>query len=141
MSVLISIDLEKAFDKVNTNKMIDTLRTLDFPGKYIYWIYNTLINRQITLISNNHSANITLDDGQPQGDILSPTLFNIYTAAIHNLETTDTQILQYADDFSILIRDRNAQLLNQKVNNFLQNLNSMVASLNFSINQNKTSYM
>lgn len=141
VSVLLSIDLEKAFDKVKTKTMIDILRNYEIEEHYLYWIFECLNNRHIHLKQNDFSASTVLNDGLPQGDILSPLLFNIYSAELHSLENNDIQVLQYADDFTFLIRDRNALNLIAKTNTFLISLTSKLATLNFNININKTHFM
>ena len=45
--------------------------------------------------------------GLPQGSVLSPILFNLYTADIHsNLNIPNTNILQYADDFCLYVNKK-----------------------------------
>lgn len=141
VTVLISLDLEKAFDKVATEKLISVMKSQDFPNKYIYWIYRAFTGRQVTLEYNSFAASKILDNGLPQGDILSPMLFNIYSSVLHQLENDDTKIMQYADDFSILIRDKNVYNLNNKVQEFLNRFIVVAESLNLSINPSKTSYI
>lgn len=141
ITAVISIDLEKAFDKVNTNVLLNRLKTMKFPNKYIYWIKEMLSNRNLVIEHLNHKAEITLNNGVPQGDVLSPLLFNLYSTIIHTLQTDDIKIFQYADDFSILVRDKTAASLNLKANRILCSLKILLQSLNFTINFTKCKYM
>lgn len=52
----------------------------------------------------NKTSSTTTSTGLPQGSSLSPLLFNIYAADLHNVETKDCKIVQYADDFAVLVR-------------------------------------
>ena len=56
----------------------------------------------------------------PQGSVLGPLLFNIYTNDFHKCHQSIHS--QYADDTAILITDRNNKELNTKVNKELQNI-------------------
>ncbi|XP_036340523.1 uncharacterized protein LOC118749851 [Rhagoletis pomonella] len=67
------------------------------------WTYNFFSKRTPTL--GNHTVEIT--SGLPQGSCLSPTLFNIYTAQLHEINDTQTQLFQFADDLAIISTNTN----------------------------------
>jgi hypothetical protein len=79
--------------------------------------------------------------GLPQGDVLSPELFNMYTATIHNLNGVNVKILQYADDIVIFSKNKNKSELvinsQRLVNTLIENL----ANLKLKINAEKTMMM
>jgi retron-type reverse transcriptase len=71
--LIISIDAEKAFDKIQHHFMIKTLRKLGIEGMYLNFV---------KAIYEKHTANIILNieklkPGMRQGCPLSPLLFNI----------------------------------------------------------------
>jgi hypothetical protein len=68
----------------------------------LLWIYNYLTNRPQYVKLNNHlSEIICTSTGAPQGCVLSPLLFTIYTNdCISN--TRNCQIIKYADDTAII---------------------------------------
>ena len=53
------------------------------------------------ITSENKTIKKLVSDGLPQGDVLSPTLFNIYNEQFHKKNGKPT-IIQYADDFAII---------------------------------------
>ena len=79
----------------------------------IRWIAAFLNNRTIEMISENRTIRKLTSDELPQGDVLSPTLFNIYSSQIHK-QINDNQLLQYADDFIIILNAKTAQELKKK---------------------------
>lgn len=101
-TLLIITDISKAFDNVNLNKLIEVLIKIKLNPIYINLIIQFLNNRKVLIQnSKNEYYDESVQNGLPQGSILSALLFNIYTHELHKLSTHNTQIYQYADDFSI----------------------------------------
>ena len=66
------------------------------------WIYSFLSARvQYTSINNVNSYKKITNTGTPQGTVLSPILFSIYTDFIRS-SFSNTVIIKYADDTVIL---------------------------------------
>lgn len=82
-TIILTIDITKAFDKVNTNILLKTLTNMKMERKYVYWIMELLRYRRITIGEDDCAAHLTASEGLPQGDILSPILFNLYTVELH----------------------------------------------------------
>ena len=103
--VLLLLDLSAAFDTVDHGTLINTLKNEDgVTGECLAWIQSHLEERQQRVIinNNNRSDSMTLKCGVPQGSVLGPLLFSIYTiplAAImrkhgilYHLYADDTQL-------------------------------------------------
>lgn len=78
---MIILDVEKAFDRVWSNgllyKMIDT----DFHPSIIKFVASFLEDRKFKVIINGEHSNIkNMPFGVPQGAVLSPILYNIFTS-------------------------------------------------------------
>lgn len=141
ITAVVSIDLQKAFDNVNINKLISIMNDMGFDNKYLYWITQMLSNRCLKLDSNGKSGEICISEGVPQGDVLSPLLFNLYTAGIHELQNNNIQIIQYADDFTFLIKGEDSTTVNTETNRFLCRLQITLNSLNLNMNASKSKFM
>uniref|UniRef100_A0A3Q2LBQ6 RNA-directed DNA polymerase n=1 Tax=Equus caballus TaxID=9796 RepID=A0A3Q2LBQ6_HORSE len=76
--MIISIDAEKAFDKIQHPFMIKTLNKMDIEGKYLNIIKTIYDKRTANIILNGQKLKaIPLRTGTRQGCPLSPLLFNI----------------------------------------------------------------
>ena len=81
-------------------------------------------------------------NGLPQGDVMSPTLFNLYTKDIHNKITNEnTNLIQYADDFVIIARGKDQNELKTNLQTALNSFINEIEELNLPINTDKNKYM
>ena len=88
--------MSKAFDTVNIHKLTVT-NILDIIIKFIA---NYIKGQQACTQYNGTLSKLKqINTGVPQGGVLSPTLFNIYTSDIP-LPPKDIQITTYADDIT-----------------------------------------
>ena len=76
---LLFIDYSSAFNTILT-KLISKLRGLGLGSSLCDWILNLLTHRpQSVRIGNNTSSTIILNTGAPQGCVLNPLLYSLYT--------------------------------------------------------------
>ncbi len=98
------------------------------------WIYQYLINRKLTFQTNSEKLVCYTSDGIPQGDPLSPTIFNIYTAILHRLNVSNKELIQFADDFASVIRGKTIYELNKNAQDFLNKFKAVANTLKLNIN-------
>ena len=94
------VDLSAAYDTVNHRLLIQKLYNTTQDSSLCRVIQNMLSNRRFYVeLNNERSRWRTQKNGLPQGSVLSPTLFNIYTndQPIHD----GTRSFIYADDLCI----------------------------------------
>nr|XP_029707775.1 uncharacterized protein LOC115254425 [Aedes albopictus] len=82
-----------------------------------------------------------VSDGLPQGDVMSPTLFNVYTSKLHEIREEGVILVQYADDFGIVIKGKNMDEVNQRGQRYMDAFKAKAVELNLQINPSKTKAM
>lgn len=100
VSVLVSLDIEKAFDTIWIKSLLFKMILLTFPRNMIKFLDSYLTNRKFRV--NIGGVDSTLHDiaaGVPQGSILGPLLYIFGTHDIPQLPYT--KIGMFADDTSI----------------------------------------
>ena len=79
--MLLLLDLSAAFDTVSHSILIRRLKDrIGVSGKALEWFISYLSERkQSVCINNSHSESVDLKYDVPQGSILGPILFTVYT--------------------------------------------------------------
>ena len=100
-TITVALDMSKAFDTINIHTLIRKLLQTNIPGTIIKFIANYIKRRKAyTTYINHTSKQRQFKTGVPQGGVLSPTLFNIYTSGLPP-PSAPVQVMAYADDITI----------------------------------------
>ena len=80
MGGICKIDMRAAFDVVDTQLLLEKLELYGFERNSVQWIWSYLTYRsQRVYIEGSLSDHLALDAGVPQGSILGPILYTIFT--------------------------------------------------------------
>ena len=94
------LDFSSAFNTINVSNLLSQILHLD--SSVVEWISSFLSNRvQRTMVDGVISQPITTNTGTPQGSVLSPLLFSIYTNRI-TTQLSNITVIKYADDTCII---------------------------------------
>ncbi len=109
---LVSLDVEKAFDKVWHPGLLHKLQSLNFPSYLTHIIKSYLSNRSFFVqIGQDSSPLHPISSGVPQGSSLGPHLFNLYLSDIPQPTDHRVIVLQYADDTAIIASSKSEELM------------------------------
>lgn len=104
-TILILLDLSAAFDTIEQKICLEILHDdIGVEGVALKWFESFLIGRtQKVKIGNSYSNETHLRYGAPQGSVLAPRLFNIYTRSLKkHMEPSKFSIFGFADDHQLL---------------------------------------
>lgn len=129
-SLVAFLDVSAAYDNVQFHILIERLRILECPNNILKYINNWLKDRHIEyIISQKEKVSRIARKGLPQGAVLSPLLYAMYTNEITASLENEVRVLQFADDIAVYVcggdRRHNRDLLEQAVNQIAVNLEKL----------------
>ena len=109
------IDLQKAFDTINHDILINKIEFLGFSKDVISWFKSYLSNRKIIVnLKNSFSEPGHFSCGVPQGSILGPLLFLLYINDM--LQAINCKLLLYADDTCLIFQHKDVKVIEKQLN-------------------------
>lgn len=132
-------DLEKAYDTTWRHHIVKSLIDEGIKGNIIFFIKNFLTNRKFKVVTNGHiSETRTLENGLPQGAILSVTLFLV---AINKITTAIPKMIRtslFADDLVIYNKGTNVKTIETNLQNATNQIQDWTKKFGFKLSMNKT---
>lgn len=134
---IISLDIEKAFDAVWHNGLIYKLIKAQFPDYLIKICASYLKDRKFRVVLNNKYSDWEgIPYGVPQGGVLSPVLYNFYTADLPM--ASDCLYGIFADDTAVASTSRFYKQIETKLKNAFLLMNSYFHKWKIKVNTSKT---
>lgn len=115
---VVDMDLEKFFDKVNHDKLMQVLNNTIKDGDVLSIIRKFLVSGVMV-----NGVLIDTLEGTPQGGPLSPLLSNVILNELDKeLEKRELRFVRYADDCNIYVKSiRSAQRVYESIKSFIEN--------------------
>ena len=131
-SRIVYVDFSSTFNTIQPHIMLQKLYKMNVNSSLIKWIFSYLVRRvQYVKFNGAKSKCVITNTGAPQGCVLSPLLFTLYTDDCRS-EYDDCTIIKYADDTVIIgnITDNNETNYLRQVDIFVTWCDSNFLNLN-----------
>ena len=100
---MILIDLQKAFDTIDHNILLEKLKAIGFCDDTVNWFHSYLTDQAFLVsIENKYSSISKISCSLPQRSILGPLLFLIYVSDMK--QVVSSNLLLYADDSCLVFQ-------------------------------------
>ena len=161
------VDMSAAFDVVDTKILLKKCELFNFDGNTLDWLESYLMGRsQCTYISGSTSKVLSLEAGVPQGSVLGPSLYTLFTCdfpeVVHDENCPHNVINQeegvqveinrtmcaecgglvcYADDSTYTVTGKNEVELSEKLTEKFKSMAEYLSENRLCINTDKTHTM
>ena len=146
VSALVLLDLSAAFDTIDHTILTTRLKTCFGISDSAFSLLSSYLScrSQSVTIGDEFSSELPLLRGVPQGSVLGPLLFSLYTTPLsHVLDDASIQFHFYADDTQLYISfsssDSDQSL--RHLSSVLDQVYSWFCSNRLSVNPSKTEYL
>ena len=97
------IDIKGAFDNVNRDTLLETMKRYKLPSAVISWVYHFISDRRASmLVDGVRGEEKSVDTGVPQGSPVSPLLFLLYTTPLYELiKEQGASVSGFVDDITV----------------------------------------
>ena len=163
VSAVLMLNMSAAFDVVDHQILLNKLELYGFEDNSLFWIKSYLSNRyQSVYIEGHLSDPLPVDCGVPQGSILGPLLYILYTndlpESVHEHHLQDEQpggqepiyniqcnecgsLCLYADDSTFTLSNKNVKELNDDLDKKYKEIAQYMDKNKLVLNSNKTHLM
>ena len=112
---MILIDLQKAFDTIDHDILLQKLYPIDFSKHSVNWFRSYLTNRTYLVnLGNVFSQPACVSSGVPQGSILGPLLFLIYINDMS--QAVKCNLFLYVDDACLVCQRKDINEIEKQLN-------------------------
>ena len=138
-TICVSFDLRKAYDTTWRYGILKVLYEMGFRGKLPAYIQSFLSTRSFKAkIGDVKSSPHSLEQGVPQGGVLSCTLFSLAINGILGIIPANISASLYVDDLLIYCSGSLVSSLERRIQNTINKINSWAKSHGFNFSAPKT---
>ena len=141
ITAAVYIDFSKAFNCVQHSILLEKLKKLNLHQNIIQWISSYLTDReQRTLVNNTLSSSLSVRQGVPQGSVLGPLFYIIYSNDIED-NIKNSGFAFYADDTVIFSKKKDLAQAETDLQTDLDSITKWCNTNKIYINSAKTKAM
>ena len=146
LTAMLLLDLSAAFDTIEHSTLLKLLASyFGISDLALNWFISYLTNRfQLVKIKESFSTPIKLGFGVPQGSVLGPVLFTLYTSPLSTLiQNSGIQHHLYADDTQLHVALTPANLEDQicKLQTCAKDISKFMNGMMLKLNPEKTEFL
>jgi hypothetical protein len=140
-------DLRKVLHCTNHRILLSKLQQYGILGRFKALIKSYLTERYQRVVIHNSTNNSSYSDwelvkhGVPQGSVLSPLLFLLFRNNLPITSSTNSELVLYANDTSLVITSSNSVEFSTKVHIVFADVNECFRSNLMSLNFDKTHFL
>ena len=141
--IIVMLDLSAVFDTVVHEYLLSDLKFIGIDGSAYRWFESYLQNREVTVVvSQSKSETRKLTKGVPQGSVLGPILFTIYTIELSwILKKHNVTFKLYADDSQFYFSITTIQSTTSKIEKVMTDIKNWMVKKRLKRNDDKTECM
>ena len=138
--IILLLDLSAAFDTVVHELLLHDLHTIGIRDDALQLLANYLTGRTYCVqVGQSLSRPKKLERGVPQGSVLGPVLFCIYTIELSwLLEKHEVGFRLYADDTQFYLVLNNINVVQNKINDIMKDVKNWMNKKQLKLNETKT---
>lgn len=142
-TLVVALDLEDAYNRVDFKILIRTLKNMAIDPYLMMWIGRALLRRKVAMRVGPWTSDVkTITPGLPQGSALSPVLFNVYTVGItSNQLEAPGRTLSFADDVLVYRHGDNREEIARSAQQELNRIGDWCEENNGKIHPDKASVL
>ena len=137
--LVVSLDIEKAYDMTWRTHILKTLQEHHITGNLLCFINNFLQNRTIRVRANNTiSKQVNIQNGVPQGSVLSVTLFLLAINKILHTVSLPVKGYLFADDLTVFCKGNNISTTEALLQDTITQIQTWTSRTGFKFSQAKS---
>ena len=133
------LDIKGAYDSVQLNLLATKMKDIGIPDQIVKLLYNLYNNRELYLFTPELVLGPqTAKVGLPQGTILSPLSYVLFTYDLEKILSDNVKIIQYADDVCLYVTHDSVESCVQSLDRSLAKVSQWMNTNGLEISYNKT---
>ena len=138
--IITAVDYEKCFDTLDHQKLIEKLQNAGIKGEALEWFKEFLRDRTtVVKIDGKYSSENKTKKGVPQGSLLSPYLYLMYSNDLKNYLTCIYYL--FADDTLLITSHKDPEIARREMEREIRKLQQWAHDNRIAINVEKTKFM
>ena len=139
---IVMVDMSKAFDRVQHERLVSELHSLGISSSALQLFCSYLTERsQQVRIANSVSSSVHCSRGVPQGSVLGPLLFVLYTRHLDAILPEQVIHQEFADDIILEFSDSDLNTVCRQLSAAATSVSRWLAEIGLLLNAKKTQVM